>query len=253
MDYNKKDKELKEAYKIWIDELYLAHPELIEAKALSNPYYISIPKGWYESDTRILVVGEEGAGEGGAGKNEGRSARDFHTIQIENWRYLARQIRKDDMEYDLYPGDWMPEYNRSCFWRRLRKLSQYGNCAWSNIDKLHILGESNCTLSEDDRNKLHSIKSRILAREIDILDPTHVMFFGWHETSLKHELPELSDELYYVEPGEEYKWFKSVVPIEHNGKWFIFSYHPTWGNFQKGYEQKVIDVFLNTLHKIEKY
>ena len=57
-----KRKELFTAYQKWETELMEKCPELIN-KQYSHPYYLHIPDDWYESQYRILIVGEEGHGE----------------------------------------------------------------------------------------------------------------------------------------------------------------------------------------------
>ena len=62
----------------------------------SNPYFISIPENWFTTDSpRILVVGEEGFGTYGCGKQgvpqEIIDCHDTEKIQNLNYTFLRKQ------------------------------------------------------------------------------------------------------------------------------------------------------------------
>lgn len=233
---------LQQMYEKWLQELKKFAPHLLEQK-YSNPYYLSIPDGWYDFETRILVVGEEGFGTWGCGKeNSEVSADEISKIQNFNKQYLGKQLGYIEMK----PND---KKNVSPFWRRFRTIDQYGICAWSNIDKIHLLKESDCKLSDKDRKALHSLPTKILQQEIKILQPTHIIFFGWYGISLKHELPEIFAQLYPAGLGDNSMWYKNVVAFDIDEKSYIFTYHPAWGVRQEGYEEKVSVVFKGTISK----
>ena len=231
-------KQFTAMYNSWLNELKAIAPTLL-GKAYSNPYFSSIPEGWFDTDKpRILIVGEEGFGTWGCGKEDySIHADEIEKIQKLNFDYLKKQ---------LYPQQ-NHETNKSPYWRRLRKVSKYGVCAWTNIDKIHVLKTRHCALSEADRKLLHSTNTKILAEEIALLNPTHIVFFGWHGTSLSHELPELYAKLYPNGANDKSVWNKSVVHFPHDGRHYIFTYHPNWGYRNAGYEDKVMEVFLKTL------
>lgn len=235
------NKQLCDKYDNWYREFTENCKPLIEER-YSNPYYISIPKGWFDSTVRIMIVGEEGHGEWGCGKkNNEIDANDFGRIQAFNWGYIAKQLYDGKTDYALYRTEYDEKWNNSAFWRRARKLAANRVCAWTNIDKIHRLGTSKCALTEREREILHSVDCRILHEEIKLLKPTHVVFFGWHGISLKHELPDIYDKLYVKSADGNYIWDKNVVSIEEGGVQYLFTYHPNWGCRQKGYEGKVLD------------
>ena len=210
-------------------------PCLLEKK-FSNPYFISIPESWFTTNSpRILIVGEEGFGTYGCGKqgnpHEIIDCHDVESIQNLNYTFLRKQLGKE-----------VGDINASPFWRRFREIAKYGECAWSNIDKIHLLRNWNCRLSNKDRKLLHSINTRILHEEISILNPTHVVFFGWYGVSLQHELPSLFKKMYPNGLGDNSVWNKDVVAFEEDGRHYIFAYHPNWGYRNRGYEDKVISV-----------
>lgn len=233
---------LRQKYEKWLQELKESQSHLLE-KEYSNPYFISIPNGWYDSKTRILVVGEEGYGTWGCGKGDGTvSADEISKIQDMNRQYLGKQL-------DYIALDIGEKKNKSPFWRRFMAINQYGICAWSNIDKIHLLKERKCQLTNRDRMALHSLSTKVLKEEISILQPTHVIFFGWYGISLKHELPEVFEQLYPEGLGDSSVWNKNVVALDIDQKKYIFTYHPGWHNQPKGYEEKVMSVFKGALSK----
>ena len=210
-------------------------PKLL-GPAYSNPYYISIPDDWFEAQSpRIMIVGEEGFGAYGCGKNgmpdEIIDCHDIERIQDLNYTYLRKQLGRE-----------FGDINSSPFWRRFREIAKYGECSWSNIDKIHLLRDWDCRLSNKDRQLLHSINTRILHEEISILKPTHIVFFGWYGVSLQHELPSLFEKMYPKGLGDNSVWYKDVVSFEEDGRHYIFAYHPNWGYRNRGYEDKVISV-----------
>ena len=91
------------------------------------------------------------------------------------------------------------------------------------------------------------IDRAILSEEIRLMDPTHIVFFGWYGISLQHELPELFERLYPGGLGDNSVWKNNVVDMEHEGRHYIFTYHPAWGARHKGYEDRVEEVVKQTL------
>lgn len=228
--FNAAKKQLTAVYQQFYNDIKLNASELL-GDGYSNPYYSSIPDGWFEAATRIMIVGEEGFGTWGCGKGGEPfiPGDDFREIQQRNYDYLRKQLQLDK-----------GKLNGSAFWKRFRKISQYGVCSWTNIDKIHRLANKNCALTPNERKTLHSISTRVLFEEINILNPTHIIFFGWYRISLQHELPEVYSLLYPNGPNDNSLWDCNVVPILHNGRTFIFAYHPNWGYRNKGYEDKVL-------------
>lgn len=231
---------------MWLSDIDDNCPEFF-GYGYSNPYFTAPPKGWTESRNRILVVGEEGNGIWGM--NKGIITPDYiERLQMYNWEILATNVYPDDVQdYELFPDAEYDDYNRSAFWRRMRQVAQYGVCAWTNQDRFHHLKRSGCGLSDQERDRLHSVECRLLQREIRILDPTHVFFFGFYRRSVSHELPEVFDLL---QPGgyeDRSRWFKNVVDIPYEGRHYIFSYHPGWRGRPEGYEERVMEVFKASL------
>ena len=229
----KKRNELLEAYQQWSDELAKKHPELTK-EPYSHPYYLHIPDDWYQRNYRILIVGEEGYGEKVCDIS-------IEEAQAFNRDYLLSQLGK-------IKGD---KRNSSAFWRRIRSIDalmedkEYA-ITWTNLDMIHRSGKGNCRLKKEKRVALHDIK--ILSGEIEILEPTHVIYFGWYGISLEKELPDVFRLLYPNGLGDDSQWKdKKMVKYWVVGTWHIFTYHPGWGYRHKGYEDKVMEYLSATL------
>ena len=241
------DAKLKKVYSQWLDEIKEVAPEFLSDDRYSNPYFTCVPKGWCDSAVRILIVGEEGYGAMGHGKADGIRANDIQKIQELCWRSLVSHLGYES-DYDLYPiQDRYEKYN-SKFWDRVRRLSQYGVCAWVNQDTIHLRKKRSCALNSEERTRLHSTKTKLLAEEINALKPTHVVVMGWYHISIREELPELYYKLY---PQNGDAWY---VNSEHEIAYrkvdevhYLFTYHPGWRKKPEGYEDEVMRVFLETL------
>ena len=241
-----KRKELFEVYQTWENELKQSCPKLI-TEEFSHPYYLYIPDDWYQSTYRILIVGEEGYG-------EKTFNLPIEEAQEFNRDYLLRQLGKSkSVQY---------KWNGSSFWRRIRSIAQLMNdngssysITWTNLDMIHhSIKQGNCKLKKKERESLHSTPTKILSKEIDMLRPTHVIYFGWYGISLEKELPDVFSHLYPNGLGDNSQWKdEKMVKFQENGIWHIFTYHPSWGYRQKrddngkSYEDKVLNQISDTL------
>lgn len=133
-------------YAAWLSELRRCAPMLL-TQNFSNPYYTSIPDGWFETEKpRIMVIGKEGLGLWGCGKAgvigddeiPFYSPENFAEIQAVNYSYLHTQLCQNGAG----------KRNSSPFWNRFRRISRYGVCCWTNIDKIYRLSKTRCTLSK---------------------------------------------------------------------------------------------------------
>lgn len=213
------------------EELKAACPELCDEKHTA-PYYIDIPDHWFDPSAkyRILVVGKEG-----------------YNPKIDGTTPVERAIQEMMAFNKEYPGgEGMG--NRSPFWRRFRRIMALGYpCAWSNMDKIHLQqlrSGKYYSMGTRERRRLHSVKTRVLHEEIDILRPTHVVFFGWYDISLAHECPEVLRLLYDRDVSE---WKMNVCLITYGDVKYLFTYHPGWGSRRAGYEDRVLEVLKSTL------
>lgn len=224
-------KQLYDVYKVWESELKSVSPQLI-TKDYSHPYYLHIPDDWFSAQHRVLIVGEEGFGE----KQFDLSIAE---AQAFNRNYLLGQLASS--------AD-----NRSPFWQRIRRIAACPDVsiAWTNLDMIHRSGRKGCALKKCERMALHQTPTSILSKEIQILEPSILIYFGWYGLSLRAELPDIFQKLY---PGglkdfSQWKEEKMKV-IEMDGIHHIFTYHPGWGQRVKGYEDSVLQVITEVLNK----
>ena len=226
-------KQLYELYQIWEKELKDFCPDLIKEK-YSHPYYLHIPDGWFDSNIRIMIVGEEGAG------------LKHYDETIEN----AQKFNKEYLQCQLNNGDEKYSKNCSQFWHRFRKIASLPgvSVAWNNLDKIHISREGNGKLKVKDRKALHQTPIKILREEIKLLQPTHVVFFGWYGISLQHECPSVFDKLYPGGLKDDSVWkIDKMASFPVDGIHYIFTYHPGWRNKGKDYENKVMQLIQASL------
>ncbi|MDE7302744.1 MAG: hypothetical protein K2N60_05425 [Oscillospiraceae bacterium] len=230
-------KELLKLYQSWKSELKDVCPQLL-CKEFSYPYYLHIPDDWYERKFRVLIVGEEG---------HGFKHKDFdmpiECVQTFNREYIAGQL--EDTPDTGCNRDPLYKRNNSAFWNRIRKIKALRgpneiSLTWTNLDKIHRLG-SKCALKKEQRLALHQTPTAILSEEITLLKPTVVIFFGWYGVSLEKELPSVFKKLYPNGLGDNSQWRKEKMKaISENDICYIFTYHPNWGQRQKGYEEKIL-------------
>ena len=186
----------------------------------SHPYYISLPDNWESAQARIMVVGEEGHG-------EKRINGSIEQIQ----KSLAEQF------------DYLINNSHSNFWKRFRALTNLGCCVWNNLDKVHRLSRYSCRLSNKERKLLHSTNTKILSKEIEILKPDIVIFFGWYGASIEMELPDVFKCLYPKGISNNVAWFDSKhFTVELDGTVYIFTYHPAWRRKPKDYENTILEI-----------
>lgn len=226
-------KQLFEMYKIWETELRTVCPQII-AEGYSYPYYLHIPDNWFESDIRIMIVGEEGAG-------EKQYDETIETAQQFNNKYLQSQLNHGDQNYGK---------NCSQFWHRFRKIASLPGVSvvWNNLDKIHISRKGNGKLQVKDRKVLHQTPTKILQEEIKILDPTHVIFFGWYGISLQSECPHVFDKLYPGRIKDDSVWkSEKMAALFVDGINYIFTYHPGWRNKGKDYEDKIMQLIQDSI------
>ena len=71
-------------------------------------------------------------------------------------------------------------------------------------------------LTRAEEQLLHMTDIKVLRREIEILKPTVVVFFGWYYYALHMEVPEICKRLYPNGWGDDSLWKYTVYSIEQN-------------------------------------
>ena len=222
-------------YLVWNRKIF-SNPVLSEDN-ISLPYYIYLPDDWADSKMRILIVGEEGYGQKGCDRDK--------SIVTENIIETVQTFNQTCM------FEW--KMNNRPFWRRFNKIRenlQGASFCWTDLDKVHRLIDrsrniKSCKLTSVQRSELH--KYPILQAEINIIKPTHIIFFGWYGVSLQLELPEIYLKLY--EYGDE-QWKRDgycTTLTDGNGIKYLFTYHPNWCVRNK-HENNVLNKILAELN-----
>lgn len=256
---------LTSVYKKWLNELRSAHPYLLDEgirndaeKKYSNPYYFYIPKEWATAKNRIMIIGEEGYGNWGCGKQYGWkentppwSADSYYDIRLYHRDLILSQTKYYDLlakredilglgktdEYRDFAIWFDKLYHRkpfnTDFWRRIKAVYDLvrdnGAIIWNNLDKIFKLKNKNstCALTSAERMDLHSGSIKLLEEEIRITKPTIVIFNGWYSTSIKAELGKIYDEFYKDTPLKDWDDSKVCTVTDDTVK-YICAYHPAF-------------------------
>ncbi len=180
MDVQKINKQLSNSTAKWYAELKNKDPKYSNENEYSAPFCLGLSEKEFERPTKtIMIVGEE----------SNNNFLGTTTTYDQTWfiRYFDRQIHK------LNQNEFKSS-NRGQFWnfiRKLRKQTQYNIC-WNNIDKLHGVfinkngDKTTYKLQNTGENlKPHTlvnwengVESTLLQREIEIVKPDVIIFYG---------------------------------------------------------------------------
>ena len=236
------NKQIREIYKSYFVELKDKHPELFNRKEFSNIFVTGVLDNWATATNRIMIVGEEAAW---SIKNE-----------VSNWGNVEIEIDKSQ-EYvlDHLKEQIGGEENKYPFWRRFRNLVKKlpENVAYchTNLDSINSRFGSG-KLDPKYREKLHSLKDKLLGGIIEILKPTIVLFCGWSERKdvFKKELTENVYNAFYKYCDKNKHSEHKIYEFKERGICYILSYHPSYSTKRiKGYEEAILE----TIKKQVKY
>lgn len=240
---------LTETYRNWWQEVSQIG---FDDKKYSNPFYCGIPDNWVDSPIRIMICGEEGYG---SWNKEVLKATDIIELQKHCLKYVNGTRENSNVFTNT----------RSAFWRRFKQIEflqpnlkireTKGKTAsipviWTDCDKIcaadcHNNGK-NGQLSGPERITLHSVNTKILEKEVEILEPTHVVFLGWYTHSLtKNSLNYYSNK---KESDDKYNYpldIKTISVDERTIKLY-YLYHPGLRNnrdkYSKDIEKTILDI-----------
>lgn len=192
---------LLELYKSWWKEIIKT--EFCGA-SFSNPYFCGVPEGWEESNTRVMICGQEGFGAWyKSGVDNIVTLPISEPICDSELEKAKMKLQKNNLDYVNGTGEKNYKNNtRSPFWKRFKQIQFLSSeklklkdliekdakipMIWNNCDKIcNGIKEENGKLTDKERKKLHSTKIKVLFEEIKILKPTHIVFFGWYELALR--------------------------------------------------------------------
>ena len=214
--------EIRSIYSRFQQTLQENAPEFFIEKEYSNMFCIGVPDGWKKSAMRVMIVGQEGA---------------WGNLE-ETWEDIKKlQDWSKEFQYDqLYEIKYGNKKNYRSFWKRFRffseelqKMKDVSFC-YANIDAFCYQRHA---LKPDQREKLHGAAIIQVLREIvKMTEPTHVIFFGWHNVTLKHEFPEMYETLCpkgkYIPKDFIDKGAIVSSTSVMNGINFIVTYHPSF-------------------------
>ena len=200
----------------WRAELETRHPHLF-SRAFSNIFCPGVTAEWSRSPMRVLLVGEEATWES---RTRYPDYTDNELQKCQQWivRDLEKQLNGDE------------ERHPSPFWRRIHALHEafpQAAFCWSNIDCINA--DTRRALRETDRKDLHDCEIQLVREMVDIIHPTHILFCGWHNTSLQHEFPELCERVYPRKIGDAHfmKTNGYILKTDYQGISAVFTYHPS--------------------------
>ena len=217
------NKQIREIYKSYFVELKEKSPELFNREEFSNIFVTGVLDNWTTATNRIMIVGEEAAW------RETSEWGDDIESEVDNSQDWVIQFLHDQIN----PQKYGFKKNRRSFWKRFRKIAcrlQDASFCYSNIDSINSLKTKNKALKTADREKLHSTEIRILRKVVKIIKPSLVIFFGWHNISLKHEFDSLFKKVYPKSAGDTSHFInekKVIGCYEEEGAKYIFTYHPS--------------------------
>ena len=210
------NEEIREVYKQYIKELTVNHNYLLDKSKFSNFFVTGVLDNWEEKPNKILIVGEEGAWKKSVNYQDEITACQDWVIK------------------ELYEQLYGKKDNKGSFWKRARKIAEtFKNASfgYANIDAINSLESSNGALVYKDRKELHLTNTKLLNEVVKIIKPTLVIFFGWHNVSLKHEFEGLYDKIYPEKHGNTRHFRNEKRAIGNyfeNGVNYLFTYHPSY-------------------------
>ena len=224
------NKKIVDIYKIWFNEIQQTSPHLL-SEDFSNIFCTGVGDDWFNSDMRILIVGEEATW----GSRSNHQYADYYVELKECQKWIIKYLNSQ-LNIEKHPH---------AFWQRIQDIHSVfpeAQICWTNIDVINT--KAGKALKQKDRKALHSCKTRLLHEVIKTTNPTHIIFFGWHNTSLEHELPELLNTAYPkgIADNSFIKSQNYIFNTKFDGKNVILSYHPNYVpiRYNKNYINKLI-------------
>lgn len=118
---------------------------------------------------------------------------------------------------------------------------------WNDCDKIcNGSGIKNGKLSAKERSMLHSVKTKLLRREIEITKPTHIVFLGWYTKSLMENTLFFYSKYQKTESRYNYPLDIQNVKIGYDELKLYYLYHPSLrknrDKYNKDIEQVIQDI-----------
>ena len=227
------NEKIRALYERWRGEVQCKYPYLFEQN-FSNIFCPGITDDWAKSNIRMLIIGEEATW----------GSRSLYPKYEDNELLECQRWIIDDLSTKLSSDTKRCSSN---FWKRIYAFQNaFPNAAfcWSNIDCINN-AVTKGALKEKDRKALHDCDTQLIRELVELIQPTHMVFFGWHNTSLKHEFPDLCDVV-YPDAFDDKQYLKKngyIVDTVWKGIKVVFTYHPQWLKASSNkYIERLIDV-----------
>ena len=197
--------------------------DIARENSLSRPYVCSISNYYFNSEKRIMIVGQE--------------TKDFPSFED---KWLEPDIQKWGVEY-LEKQLWNigdQKYNRSAFWKLFRYIeSNTGYCpCWNNVDKAHrIIDGKTKPLTVELEKALNTTKLSgeftILQKEIAIAKTNAVLFITGPDyyQSMAASMNVDENELKLLKPTVSCLC-SNISQVSKIGVPVLWTYHPTFLN-----------------------
>jgi len=220
-------------------------PEDIQ-KSLSAPLLLSVGEQWKNSEKRILIVGQETQG-------WGNDEIKFGSFQ--SFKNRENSIEELADAYRHFCFGKNSSHNRSPFWSAYRSIAKIGNSdlkpdtniLWTNLVRCDYDGKSILTTNENLQNNVGSKFKGVLKREIEILQPTQIIFFTGprYDRFLIDEFPDIKMEKFNNKFNER---TLSKFLISNNIK-SIRTYHPSFLRRSKKWDEIIEEIIKNDFLK----
>lgn len=161
-------------------------PETLRPK-LSCPLLLKIPENWYANEKRVLVVGQETLG-WGFKKGDNPAGAYPELVKFQDFLSTKEGVPALTEWYAAFKyARHHPANYRSPFWQAYRQVRKaVGNQAdgldttvlWTNLFRVAFKETSVVKCGTPEEAKLlHSVSAPVLRCEIEILNPTAVVFY----------------------------------------------------------------------------
>lgn len=249
-----KEKQLKDLKDLYVHFFkFLRDNKLIynadNADTVSNPYFCGIPENWSTCKLKIMILGKEGYGKNYANCHITCDIIDFlQKVNIGICYAWCNKIKnhKTEAYYDenltqVIVNREEDNDNKSSFKKAFGQLSEKLNTIpnitfsiiWNNSDKIcrcksdEKIEKEDAALKKSTRKDLHkyitSDGKTILEKEIEILAPTHLIFFG-----MPRDLKALNvvSEEERTKISLESNYYHLTSNLNGKNVKMLFTYHP---------------------------
>ena len=203
---------------------------------LSAPILLKVGDNWSTATERILIIGQETQGWG----HDGLGYSHYY-----DFIYRDDSIQEMMEFYELFCFAKNSSHRKSPFWRAFRQIAGKSidemtinsNVLWTNLIRADYKRASLLSSSENDRNIVLDGLKGLLLKEINVLQPTKVIFFTGprYDRVLKIEFPDVTFSKY----SDDLSISKLAKIIIDDSLISLRTYHPAY--IQRSKQWNIID------------